>query len=152
MCPQFDSGRYHVRIPLVFIRRDFFLRRRLYWFTDYPCNVRCMYDDILIRILLLPLALLYGLGVSIRNFLYRIGALRSVRFDLPVISVGNLSVGGTGKTPHIEYLIRWLQQYLNVAVLSRGYGRKTAGFRRAGLGPYRRWANHQRCPSGSRQP
>ena len=88
-----------------------------------------MYDDILIRILLLPLALLYGLGVSARNFLYRIGALRSARFDLPVISVGNLSVGGTGKTPHIEYLIRWLQQYLNVAVLSRGYGRKTAGFR-----------------------
>jgi tetraacyldisaccharide 4'-kinase len=88
-----------------------------------------MSDDIVIRILLLPLAFLYGLGVSVRNLLYRVGALRSVRFDLPVISVGNLSVGGTGKTPHIEYLIRLLHRYINVAVLSRGYGRKTAGFR-----------------------
>lgn len=88
-----------------------------------------MSDDILIRILLLPLALLYGLGIGIRNLLYRIGALRSVRFDLPVISVGNIAVGGTGKTPHIEYLLRWLGQYLEIAVLSRGYGRKTEGYR-----------------------
>lgn len=88
-----------------------------------------MSDDIVIRILLLPLALLYGLGVGLRNLLYRIGLLRSVRFDLPVISVGNLSVGGAGKSPHIEYLLRWLDQYLELAVLSRGYGRKTMGFR-----------------------
>jgi tetraacyldisaccharide 4'-kinase len=86
-------------------------------------------DDILLRILLLPLALLYGLGVSARNLLYRVGALRSVRFDLPVISVGNLTVGGTGKSPHIEYLLRWLHQYIHVAVLSRGYGRSTVGYR-----------------------
>lgn len=88
-----------------------------------------MSDDILIRILLLPLALLYGLGVGLRNLLYRVGILRSVRFDLPVISVGNLSVGGAGKSPHIEYLIRWLDQYIEVAVLSRGYGRNTTGYR-----------------------
>jgi tetraacyldisaccharide 4'-kinase len=57
-----------------------------------------MSEDIVIRILLLPLALLYGLGIGLRNLLYRIGALRSVRFDLPVISVGNLTVGGAGKS------------------------------------------------------
>jgi tetraacyldisaccharide 4'-kinase len=86
-------------------------------------------DDILIRILLLPLALLYGIGVGIRTLLYRVGVLRSVRFDLPVISVGNLSVGGAGKSPHIEYLLRWLDRYISPAVLSRGYGRKTEGYR-----------------------
>jgi tetraacyldisaccharide 4'-kinase len=88
-----------------------------------------MSEDIVVRILLLPLALLYGIGVGARNLLYRVGALRSVRFDLPVISVGNLSVGGAGKSPHIEYLLRWLGQYIEVAVLSRGYGRKTMGYR-----------------------
>ncbi len=88
-----------------------------------------MSEDIVIRILLLPFALLYGLGVGLRNLLYRIGILRSVRFDLPVISVGNLSVGGAGKSPHIEYLVRWLNQFLEVAVLSRGYGRNTSGYR-----------------------
>ena len=88
-----------------------------------------MSEDIVIRILLLPFALLYGIGVGLRNLLYRIGILRSVRFDLPVISVGNLSVGGAGKSPHIEYLVRWLNQFLEVAVLSRGYGRNTSGYR-----------------------
>jgi tetraacyldisaccharide 4'-kinase len=88
-----------------------------------------MSEDIVIRILLLPLALLYGLGIGLRNLLYRIGALRSVRFDLPVISVGNLTMGGAGKTPHIEYLLRWLDQYIQIAVLSRGYGRSTMGYR-----------------------
>ncbi len=88
-----------------------------------------MSEDIVIRVLLLPLALLYGIGVGIRNLFYRIGVLRSVRFDLPVISIGNLSVGGAGKSPHIEYMLRWLDQYIGVAVLSRGYGRKTMGYR-----------------------
>jgi len=86
-------------------------------------------EDIVIRVLLLPVALLYGLAVGLRSFLYRIGVLRSIRFDLPVISVGNLSVGGAGKSPHIEYLLQWLDQYVQPAVLSRGYGRKTEGFR-----------------------
>ncbi|NUO02508.1 MAG: tetraacyldisaccharide 4'-kinase [Saprospiraceae bacterium] len=82
----------------------------------------------LVKILLSPLALLYGLGVSLRNVFYRTGLLRSVSFNIPVISVGNLSVGGAGKTPHIEYIIRLLKDYINVATLSRGYGRKTQGF------------------------
>lgn len=88
-----------------------------------------MAEDILIRLLLSPLALLYGLGVSARNLFYRVGILKSVRFSLPVISVGNLSMGGAGKTPHIEYLVKWLDQYIDVAILSRGYGRKTVGYR-----------------------
>jgi tetraacyldisaccharide 4'-kinase len=86
-------------------------------------------EDIVIRVLLLPIGLLYGIGVGIRNLLYRVGILRSVRFDIPVISIGNISVGGTGKSPHIEYLIQWLHQYIDIAVLSRGYGRKTFGYR-----------------------
>lgn len=85
----------------------------------------------LLRILLSPLSLLYGIGVSLHSLAYQSGLLKPVRFDLPVISVGNLSVGGTGKTPHIEYLIRLLKDYLEIAVLSRGYMRKTRGFRYA---------------------
>ena len=81
-----------------------------------------------IKILLAPFSLLYGLGVSLRNFFYRQGLLKGISFNLPVISVGNLSVGGAGKTPHIEYLIQLLRPYLNLATLSRGYKRKTKGF------------------------
>ncbi len=87
-----------------------------------------MVQNLLVRILLLPLSLLYGLGVALRDWLYRTGLLKSIRFDIPVISIGNLSVGGAGKTPHIEYLIRLLKEYINVATLSRGYGRKTQGY------------------------
>lgn len=86
-------------------------------------------QDPLIRILLSPFSLLYGTGVGLRNFFYRQGLLKSARFDIPVISVGNLSVGGAGKSPHIEYLVRMLRPYLNVATLSRGYRRKTVGYR-----------------------
>lgn len=88
-----------------------------------------MIQQTLLRILLSPFALLYGLGVLLRDLVYRMGMVRPVHFDLPVISVGNLSVGGTGKTPHIEYLIRLLKDYIRLAVLSRGYLRKTKGFR-----------------------
>ena len=88
-----------------------------------------MFQDIVIRIVLFPLSVLYGIGVSIRNALYSWGLLRSARFDVPLICIGNLTVGGSGKTPHVEYMVRWLNQYLNVATLSRGYGRKTVGFR-----------------------
>lgn len=77
----------------------------------------------------MPFALLYGMGVAIRDFFYRKGVLKSFHFDVPVISVGNLSVGGAGKSPHIEYLIRMLRPYINVATLSRGYRRKTVGYR-----------------------
>ena len=82
------------------------------------------------RILLWPFGLLYGFAMEVRNGLYNTGLFRSHRFDLPVICVGNLTTGGTGKTPHIIYWSKWLeQQGYNVAVLSRGYGRRTKGFR-----------------------
>ena len=87
-----------------------------------------MIQNPLIQLLLAPLSLLYGLGISLRNFLYKKGILKGVEFDVPLISVGNLSIGGAGKTPHIEYLIRLLKDYLNVATISRGYKRKTKGF------------------------
>jgi len=64
----------------------------------------------------------------LRNFFYDKGIFKSVSFPVPVISVGNLSTGGTGKTPHIEYLVRLLKDKYKVATLSRGYGRKTKGF------------------------
>jgi tetraacyldisaccharide 4'-kinase len=87
-----------------------------------------MIQFVLVRIFLFPVALLYGLMVSISNLMYRIGWLKSVGFSIPVISVGNLSVGGAGKTPHIEWLIEHLSPYLRVGVLSRGYKRKTKGY------------------------
>ncbi len=82
--------------------------------------------------LLLPFAMVYDAVASIRNRLYDAGIKPSVKFDVPVISVGNLSVGGTGKTPMIEYLIRLLGTGYHIATLSRGYGRKSKGFRIAG--------------------
>ena len=87
-----------------------------------------MVQNLLLKILLSPFSLLYGIGVGFRNLMYRAGALKGIEFNLPVISVGNLSVGGAGKTPHIEYLVRLLSEYLEVATLSRGYKRKTKGF------------------------
>ncbi len=86
----------------------------------------------LIKILLMPLSLLYGIGISIRDLLYRLRILRSISFAIPVIGIGNLSVGGAGKTPHTEYLIRLLSPYMPIAVLSRGYKRKSSGFRIVG--------------------
>lgn len=83
----------------------------------------------LARILLSPFSLLYAGIISLRNIFYEAGLLKSTSFNLPVINVGNLSIGGTGKTPHIEYLIRLLKPYLKVATLSRGYKRKSKGFR-----------------------
>lgn len=80
------------------------------------------------RLFLAPFAMLYGLIVRVRNKLFDWGLLPSRSFPLPVISVGNLCVGGTGKTPHIEYLIRLLRNDYRTASLSRGYGRKTKGF------------------------
>ena len=88
-----------------------------------------MIQEFLVRLLLSPFALLYGVGVFIRNFLYDIKFLKSVSFSYPIISIGNLSVGGTGKTPHVEYLVKELLPYLQVGVLSRGYGRKSKGFK-----------------------
>src|SRR5688572_28484180 len=81
-----------------------------------------------LRKILFPFAVLYGFVTSVRNFLFDKGILKSVAFDLPVIAVGNLSVGGTGKTPQIEYLIRLLSENYKIATLSRGYKRKSEGF------------------------
>jgi len=81
-----------------------------------------------IRKILFPFSIVYGVIISIRNLFFDNGILKSKKFDIPVIAVGNLNVGGTGKTPQIEYLIRLLKQKHSVAVLSRGYKRKTSGF------------------------
>lgn len=80
-----------------------------------------------LRLLLLPFSLIYGMAIVLRKKLYDWGLMRSVKFGLPVICVGNLSVGGSGKTPTTEYLVRLLADY-KIAILSRGYGRKTKGF------------------------
>jgi tetraacyldisaccharide 4'-kinase len=88
---------------------------------------------ILLRILLFPFACLYYVITQIRNRLYDQRLKPAIKFDLPVLSVGNLAVGGTGKTPMIEYLIRRLKKNYRVATLRRGYGRNTKGIRIAGL-------------------
>lgn len=85
-------------------------------------------DLIYINKKLRPLSWFYGLGVGFRNMLFEMGILKSRSFKVPVISVGNITVGGTGKTPHVEYLVRLLKNHMKVAVLSRGYKRKTHGF------------------------
>ncbi len=88
-------------------------------------------DFIKINKWLMPLSWIYGAVVGIRNALFDNGVLKSREFDIPVISVGNITVGGSGKTPHTEYLIDLLHDKFKVAVLSRGYKRKTHGFRLA---------------------
>jgi len=81
-----------------------------------------------LRWLLFPFSLLYGLVVILRNWCYDAGVFKSYKFDKPVISVGNLDVGGAGKSPMTEYLIRLLKDDYRLATLSRGYGRSTKGF------------------------
>lgn len=81
-----------------------------------------------LTLLLMPLSWLYGIVTGIRNILFDKGILPSEEFELPVICVGNIAVGGTGKTPHTEYLIRLLSPRYKVAVLSRGYKRKSKGY------------------------
>ncbi|MEQ8361099.1 MAG: tetraacyldisaccharide 4'-kinase [Cytophagales bacterium] len=83
---------------------------------------------ILVRLLLFPFSLLYAFVTAVRNWMFNTGLLKSVEFDIPVISIGNLRVGGTGKTPHVEYLINSLSKEYNIATISRGYGRETRGF------------------------
>ena len=85
-------------------------------------------DFIKINEWLLPLSWLYGLGVRFRNALFEMGILKQRSYSLPVISVGNITVGGAGKTPHVEYLVRLLHGMARVAVLSRGYKRKSRGY------------------------
>ncbi|MDD6552236.1 MAG: tetraacyldisaccharide 4'-kinase [Prevotellaceae bacterium] len=85
-------------------------------------------DFIKINESLLPLSWLYGVGVRFRNWLFDVGLLKIRAFGIPVISVGNITVGGAGKTPHVEYLIRLLKDHVKVGVLSRGYKRKSKGY------------------------
>ena len=84
------------------------------------------------RILLFPFAIVYWLIIGVRNWLYDKKIYSSVSFGLPLICVGNLSVGGTGKSPMVEYLIGHLHHHFKVATLSRGYKRKTNGYALAG--------------------
>lgn len=76
----------------------------------------------------MPFSWLYGLGVGVRNYLFDAEILKSKSYSIPVISVGNITVGGAGKTPHVEYLIDLLRDEMQVAVLSRGYKRKSRGY------------------------
>lgn len=85
------------------------------------------------RILLLPIAFFYYIVLIVRHKLYDWHLLKSKSFEQPVICVGNLALGGTGKTPHVEYLIDLLSEQYRVCVVSRGYGRKTKGFQLANL-------------------
>lgn len=81
------------------------------------------------KLITLPLSWFYGIAVSIRNYLFDKNILKSKEFDIPVICVGNITVGGTGKTPHTEYIVKALKGVYNIAILSRGYKRVTKGFR-----------------------
>jgi tetraacyldisaccharide 4'-kinase len=83
----------------------------------------------LLRFLLFPISILYGLGVALRNLFFDLGLFKSTKFNIPVLVIGNIIVGGSGKSPMTEYLLNLLKEEQKVAVLSRGYGRKTKGFR-----------------------
>lgn len=78
--------------------------------------------------ILLPLSKLYGMGVGLRNIMFKWHILKQRKFDVPVIVVGNIAVGGTGKTPHTEYIINLLKYNYHIGMISRGYKRKTKGF------------------------
>ena len=82
----------------------------------------------MLRFLLVPAAWIYGWVVHLRNYLFDAGLFRSETFDIPVICVGNITVGGTGKTPMAEMIIGYMRQKHRVARLSRGYGRRTKGY------------------------
>lgn len=82
----------------------------------------------MLRLLLFPFVLIYGAVVTVRNKLFDKGLIKSKTYDVPVVAVGNITVGGTGKTPHIEYLSKLLSDKCRLAVVSRGYGRSTKGF------------------------
>ncbi|MDE5996916.1 MAG: tetraacyldisaccharide 4'-kinase [Muribaculaceae bacterium] len=84
--------------------------------------------DKYLKYALTPFSWLYGFGVYMRNKFFDWGILKEVSFNIPVVGVGNITVGGTGKTPHVEYILECLRYKRKIAVLSRGYKRKTRGF------------------------
>lgn len=79
-------------------------------------------------LLLYPVSKLYGMGMAVRNKMFEYGMLKQEEFDIPVVVVGNIAMGGTGKTPHVEYIVESLMGKYNIGVLSRGYKRSTSGF------------------------
>lgn len=81
-----------------------------------------------LKLLLLPIYFLYSILIRIRNKFFDLGLFKSREFNIPIISVGNMCIGGSGKTPHVEYLIRLINDSQKISVLSRGYGRKSKGF------------------------
>ena len=83
------------------------------------------------RIIFFPIALIYGFFVKLRHLLFNIGLLKSETYKIPIIGVGNLVLGGSGKTPHVEHLVRMLSDEFKIAILSRGYGRKSRGYVKA---------------------
>ncbi|MDD3858601.1 MAG: tetraacyldisaccharide 4'-kinase [Bacteroidales bacterium] len=85
--------------------------------------------NLILFILLSPLVIIYRIAISIRNFCFDNKILKTKEYKLPIISIGNISVGGTGKTPHTEFILKMLKKEYSVAILSRGYKRKTKGFR-----------------------
>ena len=82
----------------------------------------------MLKCLLAPAAFLYKMGVTFRHRLFDWGLLKSEKFDIPIICIGNITVGGTGKTPMAEMVIAYMSQMHRVALLSRGYGRRTKGY------------------------
>ncbi len=108
----FYAGKYTEKLPAFFYLS----------LQNHPGNY-------MIKLLLYPFSILYGIAVYLRNRLYDLNILKSKEFDVPVISIGNITVGGTGKTPHVEYMVSQLKDRFSVATLSRGYKRKTRGFR-----------------------
>ena len=90
-----------------------------------------------VELILTPFSWIYGAGVWLRNAAFNMGILKQESFDVPVLSVSNITVGGTGKTPHVEYIVEELCQKYHIGVLSRGYKRETHGFimARETLGP-----------------
>ena len=85
------------------------------------------------KFLLYPFSAIFGLIVSIRNFMYDYKIFKSTEFEIPVISIGNITVGGTGKTPHTEYLVDLLRKQFTITTISRGYKRKTKGYQEVGV-------------------
>lgn len=107
----------------------------------------------MLKCLLAPAALLYKAGVTFRHRLFDWGILKSEKFDIPIVCIGNITVGGTGKTPMAEMVIAYMSQMHNVALLSRGYGRRTKGYRevQGAIPATATWATN-RCKSSSNFP
>ncbi len=87
-----------------------------------------MHRSTLAKLILLPLSKIYGVVTAVRNLCYNCNIIKSYSFDVPVVCIGNLAVGGTGKTPHTEYVVAALRDRFNIGILSRGYKRHTSGF------------------------